>query len=396
MPNNVFYGQSATALNPAMQDVMRGHEQSYQSGLQMFGDQMKQEQIRRVAAMGAEQLGQLGPEGEWWAQKLMSDPFAAYQMAESYGGFGAIQQRLAYANAIKNSTNAQERLDAASIHFGPQAGANVLNANASMLNALDDSDEYVVIKSGDGFLYRVNKRTGASERVDGQGQPISSGEGGDAFTFGNALTLAGQNARSGKDFEQQRLFYEQAVSAAQQAASNGGKSPGSADFALVTAYAKMLDPNSTVKQEEGRFVIATTSSDVADVFTRFLRAISPTGVLNPSARYTLLQQIQSLYNTQAVRQNDLLRQMKEQAAIVSPDPRMQALSIPVGMEPSSLKFDLEPWKKMADEFNAKLPGQGEDPNAERQGEWTDETGTYKRAGKFLLKKVGENQWQEVR
>lgn len=395
MPNNVFYGQSATALNPALQDVMRGHETSYQSGLAMFQEQFKQEQIQRVAAMGAEQLSQLGPEGEWWAQKLTQDPYAAYQMAESYGGFGAIQQRLAYANAIKNATNAQERLDAASIHFGPQAGANVLNANASMLNALDDSDEYVVTKSGDGFLYRVNKRTGAAERVNGQGQPISSGDGGSDFTFGNALTLAGQNARSGEDFGQQRLFYEQAVAAAQQAMSGGTRTQGSADFALVTAYAKMLDPNSTVREQEGQFVINTTSSDVADAFTRFMRVLSPTGVLNANARYSLMQQIQSLYDVQAVRQQELLGQMRQQAAMATPDPRMQALAVPVGMEPSKLRFDLEPWKKAADSFNASLPGSKDDPNAQRQGEWTDETGTYKRAGRFLLKKVGDG-WQEVR
>lgn len=100
MPNNAnVYIQGSTALSPAMQDVMRGHDAYYERNLARLGEEFQLEQIRSVAGLGAQRLAQYGPEGEWWAEQLVRDPNGAYLMAEQMGGFGEIENRLASARA---------------------------------------------------------------------------------------------------------------------------------------------------------------------------------------------------------------------------------------------------------------------------------------------------------
>lgn len=97
--NSNYFIQGATALSPAMQDVMRGNQAYYDRNLASLNEQFQLEQVQGVARLGAERLAQYGPEGEQWAQALATDPYAAYALAESMGGFGAIEGRLAAARA---------------------------------------------------------------------------------------------------------------------------------------------------------------------------------------------------------------------------------------------------------------------------------------------------------
>ncbi len=97
--NSNYFIQGATALSPAMQDVMRGNQAYYDRNLASLNEQFQLEQVQSVARMGAQRLAQYGPEGEQWAQALETDPYGAYAMAEALGGFGAIEGRLANARA---------------------------------------------------------------------------------------------------------------------------------------------------------------------------------------------------------------------------------------------------------------------------------------------------------
>ncbi|MEY5060147.1 MAG: hypothetical protein RIS45_68, partial [Planctomycetota bacterium] len=97
--NSNYFIQGATALSPAMQDVMRGNQAYYDRNLASLNEQFQLEQVQSVARMGAQRLAQYGPEGEQWAQALEADPYGAYAMAEALGGFGAIEGRLANARA---------------------------------------------------------------------------------------------------------------------------------------------------------------------------------------------------------------------------------------------------------------------------------------------------------
>ena len=65
------------------------------SPLQLTGQQnlVADQQVKNLAEEGASRLEQYGPEGAQWAEQLRRDPHAAMQLAESHGGFGAIEQR---------------------------------------------------------------------------------------------------------------------------------------------------------------------------------------------------------------------------------------------------------------------------------------------------------------
>jgi hypothetical protein len=91
-----------TGMDPNTQDYMRINESSNARNLAYLQDKFKREQIQSVARMGAERLAALGPEGQQWAQRLISDPYAAYAMAEQYGGFQAIEFNLMRQAAINN------------------------------------------------------------------------------------------------------------------------------------------------------------------------------------------------------------------------------------------------------------------------------------------------------
>ena len=94
-------------IDPYMQDYYRLGAIREGARLEQINNQIQREQVGKLAEIGAQRLSQYGPQGQEWAQRLLSDPRAAMAMAEQYGGMQAIEDRLALGQAA--GTEAETR-----------------------------------------------------------------------------------------------------------------------------------------------------------------------------------------------------------------------------------------------------------------------------------------------
>lgn len=362
---------SQRMFQDAYRDVRENNDAYFSNNLAHLGFEMEQEQIRQVAEIGAQELEQYGAEGQRWAANLRQNPTAAYKMAELQGGFGEITRRLAYAQAAGTDAISQRILEREGAQGFSSYGAGEANLALSGVRGAEES----VLR--DAFGIGGSAPGGASVGGAGGGGSAGGGVGGMSlddmarlaivnpdlakvlFQLNTASrertgsldsTIAGQLntkfTQGAANFVVQRDYYETAVAAAEEAASNPAAA-GSVDFALVQAYGKMLDPNSVVRNEEGKFIVESQSSVVQDKINEFLRLFNTTGTLNPTARYNLMKQIEAKYRQAERQHNKYLAEMDKKLDAMGATPFFREQARPIGIEPSALRLNLVPWADAA-------------------------------------------------
>lgn len=93
----------------------------------------------RMAEMAAARMEGLGPQGQYWAQQIRTDPRAALKLSEQYGGFGQIEADLSAARAQgeaakefrrlrESGAKPQDIVDWAITAYGPEAAAKLADS----------------------------------------------------------------------------------------------------------------------------------------------------------------------------------------------------------------------------------------------------------------------------
>jgi hypothetical protein len=338
--------------NPFSQEFNKTVQSNYARNLAETQEKMVQDQIRGAAEVGAQEFAQFGPRGQELAQRLMADPRGTVAYIESMGGFDAVMGQLRYGQAVGDATEQGMMLD-------PLQQTALIQGGAQEYNLLQDAQPETLkptLRSGPNQVqYVFDPATGTMQRIPGQADPIVSGVGPGGIDVVSARTLRNDYTTGAKDFIVQRDYYEAAQAALTQAAKDP-TSPGATDFALVQAYGKMLDPNSVVRNEEGKFIVESQSSFVQDKINAFTRLLSSAGTLNPTARLNLIKQIEAQYRQAESRHMRYLGEVDQEISQLSTDPTLQNLARPIGLEPSALTIDLAPWEEAAGETFTNAQG----------------------------------------
>ena len=271
------------------------------------------DQMRTAAELAARQFEGIDSDNaRYWAGRLREDPRGAFMAAQQYGGVGAVEQALRGAVAQGRATEALGQV------MSPAMLAVYQQHGPQGLKAL-----------------REAQAVGGPDALDS--------------TDANRLR-ADYTKRSG-NFETIRHFYEIASANAAQAAQDPDN-PGAVDFALVQAYGKMLDPNSVVMNEEGKFIVDSQSSTARDAINRFARLFSAAGTLNPQARFNLLRQIQATYDKAAERQAGVLEEIDGELDSLGLNGVLREFATPIGIQLSGEALDLAPWERASKLFGS--------------------------------------------
>lgn len=194
-------------------------------------------QARGVAQMAAERLSQYGPEGQQWAQRLMSDTRAALAMAKEYGGFATIEQQLRNAAAAGQSEGAQ-RLDPVGLEtFRSQGSAGLNQLSASRKADAEVKREERLLGMNFPELMSYYEATDPSKA-----KTLAELKGVGGLSEEDVRGLANRRAKIETSFDE--LFR------AARAANTGDPSMPEWGQALTILYNKVLQPNSAVLQGE--------------------------------------------------------------------------------------------------------------------------------------------------
>lgn len=280
---------------------------------QHFQGQRDSQQMAEMAAGRFEALG--GDQAGYWANQIRQNPRAAIQLAEQYGGLGAIEQSL-------QSARAQSQADAA--------------LRDSMMGSADGGGAGMTAAQFEAF----KRGGGAGLKAYNEAMGLGREHG---FDADQAMKLRSRYEKQAGNFSTIRHFYEIAAANAAKAAENP-TDPGAVDFALVQAYGKMLDPNSVVKNEEGQFIVQSQSSEIADKINRFARLFSASGTLNPQARLNLMRQIQATYEQAEESHKGVLGEMEAELDAIGAQGIARELALPIGLRPATRRMDLAPWE----------------------------------------------------
>lgn len=323
-------------------------------------DRQDEASNQNLAAMAAERMSALGPQGQYWAQAIKRDPRAALTLMQQYGGPEVIESSILGARAQGDYSQALGQMQSSGaqpkeiVEFilrtqGPKAAESAAKALGSGGPSLRAGPNNRIMQ-----INTDENGNAVASLVPGQPEPIVSGvvNGLDPVS---ARMLRGKYEAGAKDFIVQRNYYDTAVAAAAEAAKDPS-SPGSVDFALVQAYGKMLDPNSVVRNEEGKFIVESQSSTVTDKVNQFVRLFSAAGTLNPTARLNLMKQIEAQYRQAESRHKKYLAEVDEELGALEAGGFARNLADPIGIGVSESSLDFGPWEKRQ--------GSGTTPNPE--------------------------------
>ena len=146
-----------------------------------------------------------------------------------------------------------------------------------------------------------------------------------------------------------REFFVQASSAAKDALSAEPNDRGRADFALINAMGKLIDPNSVVRNEEGKMIVEAGSDALNAFIFQAQRWFGKTGILEPRARRNLLKQIDTLYQAETEQQRGRVAQFKNEINNLGVLPQEYLeLVVPDSIDPDSpflpnAQIDFEAW-----------------------------------------------------
>lgn len=325
MPNQYFI-QGQTAHSPAMQDVMRGHEDYYQSNLAYLQQQMKMEQIQGAARVGADRLASLGPEGQRWAQHLISDPYGAMMAAEQYGGFGALENRLMYETAADGM--GMDPLSAAVLQGeGAQGIAQIGQGEANSALAKQRMAVVDAIKNLIG-----GGTTGFGTDSSAMGGEMASGAANMDLNTLSALGLVNpEMARAQLAIRKAaREPGEQAISTIQGIAKThiadlakiaedwkfvrdiDFENP-STDAWLSKLFVRQVEPGLMVTQAESGDVELAATSGIGAVGMRILRTLTPSGKFTKETRRMMAEAIHGSLSSRAQSKLQFIQGLEQEA-----------------------------------------------------------------------------------
>lgn len=159
--------------------------------------------------------------------------------------------------------------------------------------------------------------------------------------------LGERNFRVGSPYITQRRYFQTAKNALKDAEEAG--TPGGADFALMQAYAKLLDPMSVLREGEAGIIVEQGSSEVKDWVRRMRRLFTEQGVLNPSARLNLIRQTNAIYQGTTNAQEQMYGEMRQEAQRL-PGSNEGAVSVAVSdlLAPAPAEIDTTFWQSESD------------------------------------------------
>ena len=306
------------------------------SGMAAIQYQGQHDVMLGMAEQGAARLQRYGPQGRQWAQRLRANPEAALAMAEQFGGFQQIEAGLRYAEARGQGAAAESLAGIALETSGPPGYQQIMGGRAALTSA-------------DASLLDAQTAYRDAGRID----------------VPEVMKLRKEMGEQSKPFDIRRSFFMTAISAADRAAklaeeNNNISELGAADFALVQAMGKMIDPDSVVRNEEGRMIMEAGDSSVEAFIHKVNKWFGQTGVLSNQARLRLMQQIDAQYQVHLGGQIDrvgIFMDEIQNMGVISP--RHLDLAVPDTADPSNfqeLTFEFDAWEDAvsAETFDAAV------------------------------------------
>lgn len=147
-----------------------------------------------------------------------------------------------------------------------------------------DGAQWELKEGGDGQMYRIDKRSGKSEPVQGF-QPKPTG--------GKEKSPEEQTRSLREDFIKGSKSYIDSKSAYNRILTSAKDNSAAGDMSLVFAYMKMLDPGSTVR--EGEFAMAENARGVPETIQNMYNKILKGERLTPEQRKSFMDQAGLIY-----------------------------------------------------------------------------------------------------
>jgi hypothetical protein len=147
-----------------------------------------------------------------------------------------------------------------------------------------DGAQWELKEGGDGQMYRIDKRSGKSEPVQGF-QPKPTG--------GKEKSPEEQTRSLREDFIKGSKSYIDSKSAYNRILTSAKDSSAAGDMSLVFAYMKMLDPGSTVR--EGEFAMAENARGIPESVQNLYNKILKGERLTPDQRKSFMDQAGLIY-----------------------------------------------------------------------------------------------------
>lgn len=147
-----------------------------------------------------------------------------------------------------------------------------------------DGAQWELKEGGDGQMYRIDKRSGKSEPVQGF-QPKPTG-GKEKSPEEQTRSLREDFIKGSKSFIDSKSAYNRILTSAKDGSAAG-------DMSLVFAYMKMLDPGSTVR--EGEFAMAENARGVPESVQNMYNKILKGERLTPEQRKSFMDQAGLIY-----------------------------------------------------------------------------------------------------
>ena len=307
----------------------------YEMQPNLLAQQAGRERAQMQAQMVGERLAQLGPEGEQWASRLAQDPIAGMSMMQQYGGPEQVEFGLRHAQAAGRGATARELENLVLQHGGGAAG---------------------FAKYGTGMKGIADANRANMRGLDRQG----------------VLQLRGEITKRSDDFRVQRDFFGKAFAAAKRAATKEyasdearRKAMGAADFVLVQALGKMIDPKSAVRNEEGEFIQDAGEDNLGAMLHEASRWFGENGVMSSNARANLMNQIEALYaQAESSHRQTMSIYGKEMGNLPVEEEYLRGLLIPDVEDPDTLEpIDFQSLLQTYEEAAGRLVSTNPSPGA---------------------------------
>ena len=251
-----------------------------------------------VAQQAAQMFAQYGPQGQVWSKMLMDNPDQGLQMIQQSGGLDVVNRQLAYGQAQGNNATQQDMVNHVLRLEGGQA-AGAYGRGQSAMN--DDSGQLGVTE---------------------------------------VLKLRKEFKDKSENYSIRKGYMQSAVKAAEAASDYvDPKRRGAADFLLINALGKMIDPNSVVRGSEADAIVAGGSDDMRTAFHKYYRMMGADGMLPAQARVALMHQIQAQWDIAAKEQQVLTDFAVEEGMRLGLNDNMLELAIDDYLNPSRTGSD---------------------------------------------------------
>lgn len=321
--------QGQTGMDPNTQDFMRLQDQYYANNLASLSNQFQMEQVKKVAGYGAERLAQLGPQGQWWAQRLQQDPVGTYDMAEKMGGFQYIEDMLRRSAAVGSEVEAGvNKMTPTEFEAyrsgGPEGLAKMGDASANFAIAGQRRATADVMRSlmegnmpggggyGGGDLGTENADLGSISAL--------------GFVMPEVARVQLAVREAARKPQREAIADIQAIAKPQIAnmkqLAEDWRFVRNADFIqnpatdawLTKLFVRAVEPGLMVSQQESGEVAIAATSDIGNIGMRILRTLTPEGRFTPTTRRMMAEAIDGSFRARAEEQMRFIQGLSQEAA----------------------------------------------------------------------------------